>query len=118
MNETLPPIRYSWILADPDELVSLPAWLYRDEEFFAHEAERVFRPSWQIVCHINDIPKPGDYHTFEFLGESDPRRCAATTARSALSTTSAGTAPRACSTGRRAIAIFGSPARITRGATT
>jgi carnitine monooxygenase subunit len=55
---------------DPDEFVSLPAWLYRDEEFFAHEAERLFRPSCQLVCHINDIPEAGDYHTFDFLGES------------------------------------------------
>ena len=55
---------------DPDEFVSLPAWLYYDEEFFAHEAERVFRHSWQIVCHLNDIPKPGDYYTLDFLGES------------------------------------------------
>jgi carnitine monooxygenase subunit len=55
---------------DPDEFVSLPAWLYRDEDFFAHEAERVFRPSWQLVCHINDIPNAGDFHTFDFLGES------------------------------------------------
>jgi len=55
---------------DPDEFVSLPAWLYWDEEFFAHEAERVFKPSWQLVCHVNDIPAAGDYHTFDFLGES------------------------------------------------
>ncbi len=54
---------------DPDEFLSLPAWLYRDEEFFAYEAERVLRPSWQVVCHVNDIPAVGDYHTFEFLGE-------------------------------------------------
>ena len=55
---------------DPDEFLSLPSWLYRDEEFFAHEVERIFKPSWQIVCHVNDIPKAGDYHTFDFLGES------------------------------------------------
>jgi phenylpropionate dioxygenase-like ring-hydroxylating dioxygenase large terminal subunit len=55
---------------DPDEFVSLPAWLYRDPEVFALEVERVFRPSWQIVCHLSDIPQAGDYHTFDFLGES------------------------------------------------
>lgn len=55
---------------DAEEDVSLPAWIYRDAEFFACEAERVFRPSWQVVCHLNDIPRPGDYHTFDFLGES------------------------------------------------
>ncbi len=48
---------------------SLPAWIYRDPEFFALERERVLRPSWQVVCHLSDIPKPGDFHTFEFLSE-------------------------------------------------
>lgn len=49
---------------------SLPAWTYRDTEFFALECERVLRPSWQIVCHRNDVPNAGDFHTLEFLGES------------------------------------------------
>ena len=48
---------------------SLPAWTYRSAAFFALERERVFRPSWQLVCHVNDVPAPGDYHSFEFLGE-------------------------------------------------
>jgi phenylpropionate dioxygenase-like ring-hydroxylating dioxygenase large terminal subunit len=55
---------------DPAEFQSLPGWLYHDPEFFAYEAERVLRPSWQIVCHVNDIPNAGDYITFDFLGES------------------------------------------------
>jgi len=71
MNETLPPNRqFAASSADPDEFVSLPGWLYHDSEFFAHEVERVFRPSWQVVCHVSDIPEPGDWHTFEFLNES------------------------------------------------
>lgn len=49
--------------------VSLPAWTYRSERFFAQERATVFRRSWQIVCHVNDIPAPGDYHGFDFLGE-------------------------------------------------
>ncbi len=48
---------------------SLPAWLYTDDEFFEVEKQAVFRPSWQVVCHLNDIPKIGDFHTFDFLGE-------------------------------------------------
>ena len=57
---------------DPDPLDgwSLPAWTYRDPEFFDLEKERVFAPSWQIVCHRNDLPKPGDWHTLEIIGES------------------------------------------------
>jgi phenylpropionate dioxygenase-like ring-hydroxylating dioxygenase large terminal subunit len=49
---------------------SLPAWIYSDPEFFEREKQLVFRPSWQLVCHLSDIPRPGDFHTFEFLGES------------------------------------------------
>jgi len=55
---------------DPLEGHSLPAWTYSDPEFHALELERVFRPSWQVVCHVNDIPETGDWRTLEFLGES------------------------------------------------
>ena len=48
---------------------SLPGWIYHDDEFLQAEKQRIFAASWQIVCHINDIPRPGDYHTLEFLGE-------------------------------------------------
>ncbi|HEY0043382.1 MAG TPA: aromatic ring-hydroxylating dioxygenase subunit alpha [Allosphingosinicella sp.] len=50
--------------------LSLPGWIYRDPEFFAVEMERVIRPSWQIVCHANEIPDAGDWRTIEYLGES------------------------------------------------
>jgi len=49
---------------------SLPAWIYRDPEFFERERQAIFRQSWQLVCHLNDVPRPGDFYTFEFLGES------------------------------------------------
>ena len=49
---------------------SLPGWIYRDADFFEAEKEAVFRTAWQIVCHINDIPQTGDYHTFPLLGEN------------------------------------------------
>ena len=58
------------VAAMNDEAVSLPAWIYRDPEFFELETELIFRPSWQIVCHSNDVPRAGDYHSLEFLGES------------------------------------------------
>ncbi len=53
-----------------DDSLSLPAWTYRDPAFFEAEKQAVFRSSWQIVCHLNDIPKSGDFHTLDFLGES------------------------------------------------
>jgi phenylpropionate dioxygenase-like ring-hydroxylating dioxygenase large terminal subunit len=48
---------------------SLPGWIYRDSEFLEAEKERIFATSWQVMCHLNDIPNPGDYHTLDFLGE-------------------------------------------------
>lgn len=55
---------------DPDDNLSLPGWLYTDPEFMEVEIDRVFRPSWQIVCHESDIARPGDYHTLDYIGES------------------------------------------------
>jgi phenylpropionate dioxygenase-like ring-hydroxylating dioxygenase large terminal subunit len=48
---------------------SLPGWIYRDGDFLRAEKQQVFATSWQIICHLNDIPNPGDYHTLDFLGE-------------------------------------------------
>jgi phenylpropionate dioxygenase-like ring-hydroxylating dioxygenase large terminal subunit len=50
--------------------LSLPAWIYHDAEFFEREKQAIFRNAWQLVCHLNDIPRAGDFHTFEFFGES------------------------------------------------
>jgi phenylpropionate dioxygenase-like ring-hydroxylating dioxygenase large terminal subunit len=52
------------------DATSLPAWIYRDQAFFERERAAIFRPSWQLVCHQNDIPEPGDYHCLDLLGES------------------------------------------------
>jgi carnitine monooxygenase subunit len=56
--------------SDPLQGLSLPGWVYHDPDFFRVEMDRVIRPSWQVVCHVNDIPAPGDWHCLELLGES------------------------------------------------
>ncbi|MEJ0046689.1 MAG: aromatic ring-hydroxylating dioxygenase subunit alpha [Rhodospirillales bacterium] len=69
--------RLPWPIARPcrceaeADRLSLPARIYGDAEFLAAERERVFRPSWQVVCHLSDIPVPGRYHTLDFLGRND-----------------------------------------------
>jgi carnitine monooxygenase subunit len=55
---------------DPLEGWSLPAWTYDDPEFAALEIERIFRPSWQVVCHVSDVPNAGDWHSLDYVGES------------------------------------------------
>ncbi|MGO9945710.1 MAG: aromatic ring-hydroxylating oxygenase subunit alpha [Steroidobacteraceae bacterium] len=49
---------------------ALPAWVYNNAELTRLELERVLKPSWQIVCHVNSIPKAGDYATLDLGGES------------------------------------------------
>jgi len=49
---------------------SLPAWTYDDPEFAQVEADRIFRPSWQVVCHISDVANAGDWHSLDYIGES------------------------------------------------
>jgi phenylpropionate dioxygenase-like ring-hydroxylating dioxygenase large terminal subunit len=48
---------------------SLPARLYHDADFFEAERRDLFAKSWHVVCHGNDIPNSGDYHTLDILGE-------------------------------------------------
>ena len=49
---------------------ALPAWVYNNGELNKLELQRILMPSWQIVCHVNSIPKPGDYQTFDLGSES------------------------------------------------
>jgi len=49
---------------------ALPAWVYNNAELLRLELERVLKPSWQIVCHVNSIPKAGDFQTFDLGPES------------------------------------------------
>ena len=55
---------------DPLDDMSLPGWLYYDDEFFEAEKRAFLRAAPQIVCHESDIPKPGDWQVLEYLGES------------------------------------------------
>jgi phenylpropionate dioxygenase-like ring-hydroxylating dioxygenase large terminal subunit len=55
---------------DPLEDMSLPGWLYYDQEFFEAEKRAFLRASPQVVCHESEIPNPGDWRTLEYLGES------------------------------------------------
>ncbi len=49
---------------------SLPAWVYNHPEMTRLEIERILKPSWQIACHVSQIPHAGDFVTFELGGDS------------------------------------------------
>lgn len=47
----------------------LPAWAYHSKALFQLERERLFLTHWQVVGHECDIPNPGDWLSFDLLGE-------------------------------------------------
>ena len=44
---------------------TLPAWTYRNDEFYQLETEHIFDTHWQLVCHLNDVKNAGDYATLD-----------------------------------------------------
>jgi phenylpropionate dioxygenase-like ring-hydroxylating dioxygenase large terminal subunit len=48
----------------------LPPWTYSNAAMTRLEHQRILLPSWQIVCHINDIPAPGRFITFDLGPDS------------------------------------------------
>jgi phenylpropionate dioxygenase-like ring-hydroxylating dioxygenase large terminal subunit len=47
----------------------LPAWTYHSPALFALERAHVFLTHWQVAGHVSDIPNPGDWISFDLLGE-------------------------------------------------
>jgi phenylpropionate dioxygenase-like ring-hydroxylating dioxygenase large terminal subunit len=70
MNARIHPERFAAPDFGTEEDFSLPGWTYSDPEFFELERQVIFRKSWHLVCHVNDVPAPGDYLTYKFLNES------------------------------------------------
>jgi choline monooxygenase len=48
---------------------TLPADLYFDADVCAAEKDAVFRRSWQVVGHHDQVRNPGEYFTTELIGE-------------------------------------------------
>jgi phenylpropionate dioxygenase-like ring-hydroxylating dioxygenase large terminal subunit len=50
--------------------VGLPPWTYRSAELLEIEYERLILPSWQFVCHVNQLKSPGDFVTLDMRRDS------------------------------------------------
>lgn len=48
---------------------ALPIWIYGDAALFALEVELLIKPTWQFVCHINEVPQPGNFTWLDIVGE-------------------------------------------------
>jgi phenylpropionate dioxygenase-like ring-hydroxylating dioxygenase large terminal subunit len=62
--------------ADPDQAIpndwdrsGLPAWSLFNPELLEAEKELLFRRHWQLICHVGDIPEPGQFVAAEIVGE-------------------------------------------------
>jgi choline monooxygenase len=55
-----PDIAHAW---------TLPASFYIDPAIAAQENERIFRRTWQVVGHHDQVARPGDYFTTQLAGE-------------------------------------------------
>ena len=47
----------------------LPGWTYHNPALLGLEMSEIFLKHWQIVGHVNDVPKVGDYITFDLGNE-------------------------------------------------
>ncbi len=52
------------------ETEPLPAWTYLNAELLELEYERVILPSWQFVCHQNQVREAGDFATMDLWRDS------------------------------------------------
>jgi phenylpropionate dioxygenase-like ring-hydroxylating dioxygenase large terminal subunit len=48
---------------------TLPAWTYDNAEFFQLERGHLLLNNWQIVGHISELRRPGDFLTLNIVGE-------------------------------------------------
>ena len=48
----------------------LPAWTYFNTELTALEYEQLIRPSWQFVCHVNQLKTAGAFATLDMMRDS------------------------------------------------
>jgi choline monooxygenase len=48
---------------------TLPASLYFNSDTYAEERTKIFSSTWQVVGHVRQAAHPGDYFTFDLIGE-------------------------------------------------
>ncbi len=49
---------------------TLPAAYFFDPAVYAQERERIFFRGWQLVGHVNELARPGDFLTLDILDQS------------------------------------------------
>lgn len=52
-----------------EQATTLPPEAFTSEAFYQWEIDHVFKPEWQCLAHISQLPKPGDFLAMDLLGE-------------------------------------------------
>ena len=50
-------------------LKSLPGWTYTSNAFLELEKQEIILKNWQLVCHLSNIPDPGNFFTYEIFNQ-------------------------------------------------
>ena len=72
-------------------LPDIPAGRYTDPRYYELERKHIWRKSWLLAAHIDEIPEPGCYMLWENAGHNQWLSFMLTAARSMLFTTPAAT---------------------------
>ena len=67
-EKVLDPALYASVRRPVMEAETLPPAAYSSEAFYAREVERIFMKEWNFMGRADQIPKPGDYFTVDFVG--------------------------------------------------
>lgn len=54
---------------DADDWATLPPAVYRSDEIFQLEVDRIFRRGWLNVGHVSQVPEPGDFRSVDLIGQ-------------------------------------------------
>lgn len=58
------------ITDDIEQYVTLPVDAYISESYARDEKDRLWKRVWQVACREEEIPKVGDYYTYDILDQS------------------------------------------------
>jgi phenylpropionate dioxygenase-like ring-hydroxylating dioxygenase large terminal subunit len=53
-----------------EQPVVIPVEAYISEDYAKAEGEKIWAKAWQIACRVEEIPKVGDYVTYDIMDES------------------------------------------------
>ena len=59
---------YQNVYKPVEEAETLPAWCYTSEEFHKAEIENLFMKTWNFFGHVDQVKKPGDFITVDYVG--------------------------------------------------